>query len=328
MHGLPRHVSTLSQRVRFRRSRIDDHRGKRVLTLQRNNTVRILSKIQDGVDVSLRTTSGDHGSVISVGLGSTSIRPSLHKRGEDVANVFASTDFIFPRGQNTVVLHILEVRKVTNVSFAVGMANRHKGGVHVFGVEPRSGLHNVGQEASLLVLQLAGNTALQTKGQRRINFSAGSTVGVFNVRTSKENTDADVLNGFSSLFTDQLRSLFHNRGVVRVEQNVGHRHEPTVLIQRSRNISGGQSLSRRRNTFGQLRGSSIQRFIATELNGLRVLIRDGISLTELFKHEIRKRTSEHLAHDVRITHVSQIGSSSVSHDLFLSNKRAVIEFVW
>nr|DAX08552.1 MAG TPA: hypothetical protein [Caudoviricetes sp.] len=324
LHGLPSNVGTLSERVRFSVRRIDDHRSQRLSTLQGHQTIGILRKEEDGVNVSLGTGGRNHRVTSSIRLSTTSIRPALHQSSEEVTHAFNSTDFIFPRRRIAVVLHVLEVRHRADVSFTIGMADSHEAGRDGFSVEARRGLNAIGQETSLLVLQLTRNATLQGQRDRRVHFITSSTVRIFNVGTTEQDTDTHVFNSFRSLFTHDLRNLFHNRGVVGIEQNVGHGHEVTILMHSGFNVGNRESLSSRRNTFGQFLRRGIKRFKATELSGLRALGRQGISLTKLFKHEVGKSTDEHLSNDIDISHrakstISRRTGSTSMHDSIRSS---------
>nr|DAO53360.1 MAG TPA: hypothetical protein [Caudoviricetes sp.] len=304
--------------------RIDNHRSQGLSTLQGHQTIGILRKEEDGINVSLGTGGRNHRVTSSIRLSTTSIRPALHQSGEEVTHSFNSTDFILPRRRVAVILHVLEVRHRTDVSFTVGMADSHEAGGDGFSVETRRGLNAIGQEASLLVLQLTRNATLHRQSDGRVYFIAGTTVRVFNVGTAEQNTDTHVFNSFRSLFTHDLRNLFHNRGVVGIEQNVGHGHEVTVLMHSGFNVGNREGLGSRRNTFGQFLRRGIKRFKATELSGLRALGRQGISLTKLFKHEVRKSTDEHLSNDIDISHrakstISRRTGSTSMHDSIRSS---------
>ena len=294
-------MATLAKGIRSGRSGIHNHGSDSGSVLEGNDTVRVFSNVKHGVHVALGAGSRQH-LVSACTVGATSVGVSFHQRGEQVTNLFHSTDFVFPSRRATVVFHVLEVGHITNVGFTVGVADGHERRSDVFRVEVRGRTHDAGDTTSTLILQLTHDAALESKRDGRVHIRTSSAVSVFHVGTAEHHSETQTFNHFSSLFTDDFRSVPQGFAVACINQHVGQGHERTVLVERGSDVGGGQRLRGRRNTFSQCGGGSRQSFVTTELDVLGVTFRQGISLTELFKHEEGESTGQELENSVRIKH--------------------------
>nr|DAW93384.1 MAG TPA: hypothetical protein [Caudoviricetes sp.] len=305
-------MATLTQRVGSGGSRVHDDGGHSRGTLEGNQTVGILSDKQHGIHVSRSTSGRQNFLTVGTFLSTTGVLPRFHQSGEQITHALDSTDFVFHSRHGTVVLHILKMGHVTNVGFAVGMTHSHKAGSHVFGVERRSGTNDAVDVTSLLVLQLTYDATLEVQSNGSVHSVTLSAISVFHVRTAQQHTHTHTFNHFSSLLAHNSGSIFQHTRVVGVQQHVGQRHQRTILVQSSTDVGGGQGLRIRRDTFRQLRRSSIQSFVATELSDLRALLRQGVSLTKLLEHQIGQRTSEELENRMSIKHSRQVAISGLT----------------
>ena len=216
-------------------------------------------------------------------------------RRQDEAETLNGTDFVLVDDFALTVLgDVLEARQVADSRFHVGMAEDQEASFNRGGCEVGRRSQNRGDLLGVVGQQRTGNLAQHVQADGFVGRGDAVAAAVERVGSSLQFAVTNHLTHQTHALAALLLHFGRNVIFVHIDHLVGHSVEAGILLQHCGHVGRGDGVSRRRNAFSGfvVRGERIdvrsgdplvidvaERQVATEDDGVRVVLRDLLHLT-------------------------------------------------